>query len=56
LSPYDLKCSSLPFDYGKSAEHASFCETHNDLKSCVGRDLSLRVSPRAVQRSLQAAV
>jgi uncharacterized protein (DUF2235 family) len=55
LSPYGEKCSSLPSNYAKSPEHAAFCATHKDLKSCVGRDLSLRVSDPLPREELEAA-
>lgn len=55
LSPDGEKCSSLPSDYAGSAEHADFCATHKDFKSCIGRDLSLRVSDPLPREELDAA-
>ncbi|MBM3553346.1 MAG: hypothetical protein FJX45_16725 [Alphaproteobacteria bacterium] len=55
LSPYGEKCSSLPFNYAKSPEHARFCETHKESKSCVRHDLSLRPSDPLPREELDAA-
>ena len=55
LSPYGEKCSSLPFNYAESSEHASFCATNKKSKSCVRRALSLRASDPLPREELEAA-